>query len=162
MRAVSYRGLPTYFILIQRVSLALVFHTRPSGMWTSFSGRWSTPTTCALFRFVLQLRYLIAPRRGREWQRVFNEKLKLRSFERPNGGFVSPSKALEHILGGSPTVSAHRMRLQAATVSSGGSNDLRVALVRNFSDNTDAVEAMLRAQAQPESDGVPQPVSSPW
>ena len=75
---------------------------------------------------------------------------------------MSPSKALDHILGGSPAVPAHRMRLQAATVSRGGSNDLRVAIVRNFSDNTDAVDAMLRVQALPESDGVPQPVSSPW
>jgi hypothetical protein len=53
---------------------ANVFHFDParefgvgSGMWTSFSGRWSTPTTCALFRFVLLPRYLIAARRGREW-----------------------------------------------------------------------------------------------
>jgi hypothetical protein len=105
---------------------------------------------------------VISELRGKEWQRVFNEKLKLRSFERPNGGFVSPTKALEHILGASPAVSAHRSRLLAATVSGGGSNELRISVVRNFSDSTDAVDAMLRAQAQPASDGAPQPVASPW
>jgi hypothetical protein len=84
--------------------------------------------------------------------------MKLRSFERPNGGFISPSKALEHILGGSAAVSAHRTRLQAAAPSS----DLRISLVTNFSDSTAAVDAMLRAQLQPQGDAVLQPVSSPW
>ncbi len=84
--------------------------------------------------------------------------MKLRSFERPNGGFISPSKALEHILGGSPAVPALRTRLHAAAPSS----DLRISLVRNFSDSTDAVDAMLRAQLQPPADAVLQPVSSPW
>jgi hypothetical protein len=55
-------------------------------------------------------------------------------------------------------VAAHRMRLQAAAPSS----DLRISLVRNFSDSTDAVDAMLRAQLQPQTDAVLQPVSSPW
>jgi hypothetical protein len=105
----------------------------------------------------------VIPRcRGREWQRVFNEKMKLRSFERPNGGFISPSKALEHILGGSAAVPAHRMRLQAAVVSSGDGNELRITAVRNFSDSTDAVDALLRAQLQPDSEGVLEPVPSPW
>jgi hypothetical protein len=88
--------------------------------------------------------------------------MKLRSFERPNAGFVSPSKALEHILGASPTVTSHRMRLQAATVSSGGNGELRVAFVRNFSDDANAVEAMLRSQAVPESDGASVAASAPW
>ena len=87
--------------------------------------------------------------------------MKLRSFERPNAGFISPSKALEHMLGASPAVPSHRMKLQAATVSSGGGSELRVALVSNFSDDTLAVEAMLR-EGQPESDAVPQPVPAPW
>ena len=88
--------------------------------------------------------------------------MKLRSFERPNGGFVSPSKALEHILGGSAAVAAHRMRLQSAVVSSGDGNELRITAVRNFSDSNDAVDALLRAQLQPDSEGVLEPVPSPW
>lgn len=75
---------------------------------------------------------------------------------------MSPTKALEHILVGSPSVSAHRSRLQAATVSGGGSNELRISLVKNFSDSTDAVDAMLRAHVHADSEGVHQPVASPW
>ena len=41
-------------------------------------------------------------------------------------------------------MSAQRMRLHAAAPSS----DLRISLVRNFSDSTDAVDAMLRAVLQ--------------
>jgi hypothetical protein len=88
--------------------------------------------------------------------------MKLRSFERPNGGFISPSKALEHMLGGSPAVPAHRARLQAASVSDGSGDALRITVVRNFSDSTDAVDAMLRAQLQTDSEAVLQPVPSPW
>ncbi len=75
---------------------------------------------------------------------------------------MSPSKALEHILGGSSSVPVHRSRLQAAAVSGGGSHELRIALVRNFSDSTDAVDSMLRAQVHAEAEGLSQSVTSPW